>query len=58
MLRPPSGCAFHPRCRFADLAGRCVDEVPELRPIGATNHRAACHFAEDIVATSIAKHND
>ena len=58
MLHPPSGCAFHPRCRFADLAGRCVDEVPVLRPLGATNHRAACHFAEDILAMSTAKRDD
>ena len=54
MLHPPSGCAFHPRCRFADLGGVCVDKVPVLRPLGGTNHRAACHFAEDISAMTIA----
>ena len=30
MLRPPSGCAFRPRCAFA--APVCAGEVPALRP--------------------------
>jgi peptide/nickel transport system ATP-binding protein len=34
----PSGCAFHPRCRFA--MERCRRERPDLMPIGATG--AAC----------------
>jgi peptide/nickel transport system ATP-binding protein len=58
MLRLPSGCAFHPRCRFADLAGRCVNEQPVLRPLGATNHRASCHFAEEISAATIASRSE
>ena len=58
MLNPPSGCAFHPRCRFADLGGVCVDKVPALRPLGGTNHRAACHFAEDIAAMTTASHDE
>src|SRR6185437_8263603 len=29
----PSGCAFHPRCRFA--MERCRRERPDLMPIGA-----------------------
>lgn len=39
---PPSGCYFHPRCRFAEE--RCSTETPELREI-RPGHMAACHFA-------------
>jgi peptide/nickel transport system ATP-binding protein len=39
---PPSGCYFHPRCRFAE--GRCRQEAPALREI-VPGHFARCHFA-------------
>jgi peptide/nickel transport system ATP-binding protein len=42
---PPSGCYFHPRCRYAQ--DRCKTESPPLRDIG-DGHLAACHFAETI----------
>jgi len=42
---PPSGCYFHPRCRFAEE--RCRSETPVLRDIG-DGRFAACHFAEDL----------
>ncbi|MBV7330122.1 dipeptide ABC transporter ATP-binding protein [Chloroflexi bacterium TSY] len=42
---PPSGCYFHPRCRYAQE--RCHQETPELREISA-RHYAACHFAEEL----------
>ncbi|MDE3132621.1 MAG: ATP-binding cassette domain-containing protein [Acidobacteriota bacterium] len=35
-----SGCAFHPRCRYADA--RCRTEVPELRTL-APGRLGACH---------------
>lgn len=41
----PSGCAFHPRCPYAEEV--CRREVPMLREIGSS-HRAACHLAEKI----------
>ncbi len=31
LLNPPSGCAFHPRCRYR--FSRCSAELPELRPV-------------------------
>ena len=37
---PPSGCRFRTRCPRADQ--RCIDEVPELRPV-APDQYAACH---------------
>ena len=41
----PSGCPFHPRCRYAE--DRCRTEAPALRVI-ANQQQAACHFAERI----------
>jgi peptide/nickel transport system ATP-binding protein len=38
---PPSGCRFHPRCRFAQE--RCRTERPVLRAIGE-GREVACHF--------------
>ena len=42
---PPSGCYFHPRCRYAQE--RCQQEAPVWREVGA-EHFVACHFADDI----------
>ena len=42
---PPSGCYFHPRCRYAEA--RCSQETPELRKV-SEGHFAACHFAEEL----------
>jgi len=39
-IAPPPGCAFHPRCPFAEE--RCRREVPELVE-GAAGHAVACH---------------
>jgi oligopeptide transport system ATP-binding protein len=41
-LRPPSGCAFHPRCPIA--VEDCRRTRPELRELEPA-HRAACHLA-------------
>ncbi len=37
----PEGCAFHPRCDFADAA--CKSAIPALRPLGSQN--VACIHA-------------
>lgn len=42
---PPSGCPFHPRCRYAD--DRCAREVPEAVAINAT-HRSVCFYPERV----------
>jgi oligopeptide/dipeptide ABC transporter ATP-binding protein len=39
-LSPPSGCAFHPRCPYAE--DRCRRETPPLLG-GAGEHAVACH---------------
>jgi oligopeptide transport system ATP-binding protein len=41
-LRPPSGCAFHPRCPIA--VDECQRVRPELRDLGRAQ-QAACHLA-------------
>lgn len=43
----PSGCAFHPRCPYAEVPGVCSTETPPLKQLGAT-HASACHFALDL----------
>ena len=45
LINVPSGCAFHPRCPYADkTGGRSQKEVPELRVIGL-GHQVACHLS-------------
>jgi oligopeptide/dipeptide ABC transporter ATP-binding protein len=40
-LKPPPGCAFHPRCAYA--VARCRVEAPALREV-APGHSVACHL--------------
>ena len=50
LMNIPSGCAFNPRCRYAQDICR-VDPPPPLREVG--HHRfSACHFAELLLAHS------
>jgi peptide/nickel transport system ATP-binding protein len=42
-IDPPKGCAFHPRCPFANA--RCRAELPRLLPAGAAV--VACHAVEE-----------
>jgi len=44
LVNVPAGCAFHPRCPFAQDI--CRTHVPELKDI-ETGHLSACHFADD-----------
>jgi peptide/nickel transport system ATP-binding protein len=41
----PPGCAFHPRCRYAQP--RCRSEIPGLRDLG-NDYLSACHFADQL----------
>ncbi len=44
LINVPSGCAFRPRCAFADrTGGRSAAEVPALRET-APGHLSACHL--------------
>jgi oligopeptide transport system ATP-binding protein len=42
-INPPSGCAFHTRCRYA--MERCKIEAPKLADVGA-QHQVACFLNE------------
>jgi peptide/nickel transport system ATP-binding protein len=50
-LRPPPGCAFHPRCPHA--VDRCRVEVPALREV-SPGTSSACHRAEELTLTGVA----
>ena len=41
LIHPPTGCQFHPRCKFAWKL--CEEEEPGLLPVG-DGHCAACHL--------------
>lgn len=42
LLQPPSGCRFHPRCKYAmDI---CRKEMPKLKKM-AKDHYVACHLS-------------
>lgn len=45
LIHVPSGCAFHPRCPFAEAPGRCSQERPTLHGF-SVSHYSSCHFAE------------
>ncbi len=51
---PPKACRFHTRCPYVQPT-RCRDEVPRLRKLGE-GHEVACHWAEEIKAGQIKRH--
>lgn len=42
---PPTGCYFHPRCKYAQPI--CSKESPKLENIGE-EHYVSCHFAREL----------
>lgn len=47
---PPSGCKFHPRCRYAREI--CSKEIPKWRDMG-NDHYVACHLADQLTLKGI-----
>ncbi|SMY08893.1 ABC transporter ATP-binding protein [Flavimaricola marinus] len=49
-VNPPSGCPFHPRCRYAQPV--CRTDVPQLRRYRGKSgqHLAACHLIDHPLA--------
>lgn len=45
LVNPPTGCRFHPRCKYAKPI--CMEKEPMLTEVAA-GHWAACHFAREI----------
>jgi peptide/nickel transport system ATP-binding protein len=44
-VHTPSGCYFHPRCRYAQAI--CTVEAPAYRDLGG-DHFVTCHFADSL----------
>ena len=44
-VNPPSGCPFHPRCRYAKDV--CSREVPPFVDLG-NKHFTSCHFSHEL----------
>jgi peptide/nickel transport system ATP-binding protein len=54
LLRPPSGCRFHPRCPY--VMDICTSKDPELLPISDDpSHLQACHLDEETKDREAAK---
>jgi oligopeptide/dipeptide ABC transporter ATP-binding protein len=51
----PSGCPFHPRCEFAQLADPCATDRPTLELVAHTygRHLAACHFRAEMADVDV-----
>ncbi|MEM7131899.1 MAG: oligopeptide/dipeptide ABC transporter ATP-binding protein [Chloroflexota bacterium] len=47
---PPTGCVFHPRCRYAKEV--CKNELPELREV-SSGHFAACHLTDELTLQGV-----
>ncbi|GAB3437319.1 ABC transporter ATP-binding protein [Flindersiella endophytica] len=49
---PPPGCAFHPRCPYAQ--DRCDTDLPMLAAVDQnTDHVARCHYAASLHLTGV-----
>ena len=54
LLRPPSGCRFHPRCPY--VMPICKEVDPELAPVaGDLGHLQSCHLDEETKDREAAK---
>ncbi len=51
---PPSGCYFHPRCRY--VQDICKTDTPPLRDLGE-KHFVSCHFAEQLNLAAVRMSN-
>ncbi len=47
----PSGCAFHPRCRFRH--SNCFDEVPPTVDVPGDDRYSACHYVEEVMDATV-----
>jgi peptide/nickel transport system ATP-binding protein len=52
---PPPGCPFHTRCPYVRPEVCAADDGgPRLLPYGGRDHRAACHFADELQLAGVA----
>lgn len=54
--RPPSGCTFHPRCRYADTE-RCKNDIPGFREV-SSGHFVSCHHVENLSLKGALEYNN
>ena len=47
---PPSGCYFHPRCKYAQAI--CSQKTPDWEEV-SPGHFAACHFARELELSGV-----
>lgn len=45
LISPPTGCRFHPRCKYAEKI--CSEKIPVLETV-AKNHLVSCHLWKEI----------
>jgi len=45
-INPPTGCRFHPRCKYA--TSKCKEEKPVLEEIHS-NHSVSCHYSHKFI---------
>lgn len=45
LISPPTGCRFHPRCKYAEKI--CSEKIPVLEPV-SKNHFVSCHRWKEI----------
>jgi len=45
LIEPPSGCVFHPRCKYAKEI--CMKEVPPIEKV-SEGHYVACHRSREL----------
>jgi oligopeptide/dipeptide ABC transporter ATP-binding protein len=48
LIRRPTGCSFHPRCRLRQGRNRCVEENPPLEAMSGDGHETACHYGDEM----------
>ncbi len=46
LINLPPGCPFEPRCPMS--SERCIEDEPALVRVGVGEHRAACHFSDQL----------
>ncbi len=51
-VNPPSGCHFHPRCRYAQ--DHCAVTAPTLKDLGG-RHYISCHLADQLSLQGVRK---
>ncbi len=47
----PSGCAFHPRCRFRH--SNCFDHEPDVVDVAGDGRYAACHYVDEVLEVEV-----